>query len=139
MEEMGAPWGRGPAVPVNRYSLNPILDYLRATLERPSYSSEPAPEMFSNGPLPIFAASGVDIDVLRWVPYYVRHSAAMTTDPARVWAMTESEEPSNLAIPEGEAAWRSYIGRCWRWAMTPPGDTGPAGMSMDDYENWTTA
>jgi hypothetical protein len=104
-------------------------------MERPSYSADPAPQMFSTGDLPLFAASGVDVDVLRWVPYWARHSAAMMTDPGRVWAMVETDDPDKFTIPEGEAAWRSYLGRAWRWAITPPGDASPASMTNDDYDN----
>ncbi len=58
-------WGRGPAVEVDAYSLNPGLDLLWETQDRPSLSNDPPPQMFAAGrDLPLFVASGEDPNVL---------------------------------------------------------------------------
>ena len=135
LETLASPFGRGPSAQVDRHALRPLGDYLRATSSRPSMSDDPEPTMFGTGDLPIFCASGVDVDVLRWVHWSARHAAAMDPDPALVWRLVEETaagvEPSGT--PAGDAALRDYIGRVWRWAIAPaPSPVGE--FTPENYE-----
>ena len=124
-----------------------MLDYLigHADLGRPSYSTDPAPSMFSSGDgkLPAYTASGADVDVLRAVAWTVRHSAAMTSSSALLFAMVEAsadpdDDPQRLQTPEGAAARRAYVAKMWRWA-TSPAPSDQLTMSAADYEEWIAA
>ena len=48
--------------------------------------------MFAAGDLPIFTALGVEVDVLRFVPWRHRQSAATTADRAEVFQMVEEAD-----------------------------------------------
>ena len=136
LEVVPNPWGgRGPTAEVNRYALNPLLDFLKATMSRPSLSTEPAPTMFSAGDLPIFTASGVDVDVLRWCHWSVRHSAAMTANAAHVWQMIEDPDNERWQSSDGTLALQEYAARMWKWAVTPA-PIEVAAITDSEYEEF---
>ena len=141
LEEMASPWGRGPSAMVNRYSLNPVLDWLKSTFERPSLTEDPAPTMFASGSgdLPVFTASGADPDLLRWVHWGARHTAAQTTNAGLVYALIEASaegaDPAWLQTPEGRRAYADYVGRMWRWAAAGTGGLAQP-MTGAEYDEW---
>jgi hypothetical protein len=133
-EPMSFPFGgRGPTFEVDRYDLNPLVSYVRLLGTGSPYGG-PAPTMFSSGDLPIFTASGVDPELLRWVAWPLRHSAASTSDQASVYRMAQPDaglDDRGLQNHDGAAAFESYKAAVWRWATAPaPQPPNPAGKSV---------
>lgn len=138
MQLIAAPFGgRGPAAEVDAFSERPLVDFLTATQSRPSLTNEPAPEMFSSGTLPPFTSSGVEVELLCWIHWRMRHAAAATPDRALVYLMAEAgEDGEAYTTPEGEAAWRGYVSRVWRWAIAPASDAIGEFTSEDYNAFW---
>jgi hypothetical protein len=62
------PWGFGPALDVDLYSLNPLMDVVMQLPGQPNPNGGERPTAFSTGDLPLFTTGGVDVELLRWVP-----------------------------------------------------------------------
>ena len=122
-EPMSFPFGgRGPTFEVDRFDLNPLVTYVRLLGTGSPYGG-PAPMMFSSGDLPIFTASGVDPELLQWVAWPLRHSAAATPNQAIVYRMAQPDadlDHRGLQNHDGAAAFESYKTAVWRWATAPP-------------------
>lgn len=144
---MPCPWGLGPAAEVDRHSLNPLLDWLRATRDRETLTTgEPPPTMFSTGDLPTFIASGLDVDLLRWCHWAARHTAAQTTDPGTVYRIVEDtaagliaplindNDPQSINTPDGRRSLSDYSGRMFRWAIVGLQPAPSAPVTAEEYE-----
>jgi hypothetical protein len=119
-EDMPSPWsGRQYGIIVDRYSLNPAVEFARASLSEEQLPS-PEPTMFSTGDLPLVTASGVDPAVLRWVPWRLRHSAAYATSRGEVVKIFEESDDQEERVQNsaGRAALRDYFAKVWSWATT---------------------
>jgi hypothetical protein len=110
--------GRHQDILVNRYSLTPGPDYVRQLMPGATFATAP-PQMFTSGPLPIITGSGLDPDLLRNVPWRLRHSAALSPSRAHVLQIIETGD-EHLQTREGHDALRAYMGEVRRWAATPP-------------------
>jgi hypothetical protein len=122
LEPPPASWGYGNGVKIDRYDLNPGLTFVKAILPGVTFVGAP-PTMFSSGDLPIFTASGIDPELLLWVPWKLRHTAALTESRGRVLALVEEgddPEPHRLQTRDGRFALRDYVSRMYQWAVTPP-------------------
>jgi hypothetical protein len=126
------PFGtRTGAAMVDRYAKNPILDYLNKAYDRASYSTDPVPTMWSSGDYPPFCASGLDVSLLAWVPWYCRHSAALSVDRSLALRMAEDPEPYGLNTQAGLDAFDRYRQEMWRWATVVP--NAQPEFTADDY------
>jgi hypothetical protein len=118
------PWGgRGPVTQVDLYDLNPLVTIVKALPAGPNPYGGEAPTMFSSGPLPLFTSSGLDVEILRFVPWSHRHSAASTSNAAEVYTMVEQAAElgqTTLQNRSGVEAFERYRAAVWRWATTPP-------------------
>jgi hypothetical protein len=132
-ERMAYPFGgNGPTFLVDRYSLNPLIDFARQ-LPGGLPAGNP-PTMFAAGDLPLLTASGVDVELLRWVPWYLRHSAAATPNPAHIFHILEdTSEEDALQNKAGTDAWFRYRSEVTRWLTAPP---PPDVMTEAEYEEW---
>ena len=117
-----------PAVTIDRFAANPGVEYIHATVPTNPYSGA-APTMFSAGDWPLFTSSSLDVGVLRWVPWKVRHAAALSTDRQFVMYCVEEGntdlfDPDDLQTPAGANAMGAYFERVRRWASAeePPLD-----------------
>jgi hypothetical protein len=123
LEPLGFPFGSrgGPTLLVDRYSLNPLLDYLRQLPAADGMGAgEPPPKMFANGTrdLPILTASGVDPQKLVWLPWFARYAAA-AGDATSLYVMLEDSaelDISEIKSRHSSTQWTSYLSRMWRWA-----------------------
>jgi hypothetical protein len=86
----------------------------RHSIDRPAATGRikqlrrPAPSMFAAGDLPVFTASGVDVDVLRFVPWTDRHSVATTANRAEVFQMVQdADRLARDTLQTGPASKRS--------------------------------
>jgi hypothetical protein len=106
-------------ITVDRYALNPGEAFYRQLLKGSTFVGS-APQMFGSGPLPVITASGVDSSALRWVPWFYRHTAALTESRALVVAIIEQGlsgaiDPIANQTAEGRELWQDYIGRIAAW------------------------
>jgi len=118
-------------VQVDPWAANPLLDdaeqsapaLVNVARER---NGEP-PTMFSTGDLPLFLASGVDPQYLRYLPYLTRHAAAQEPNSAMVLSYVErfSSEPDALIESEGLADYRNRFRGWLRGVWTNPNFAGP--------------
>jgi hypothetical protein len=135
------PWSRGPTLQIDRYSLRPLTDIVRQLPGQPNPHGGPEPTMFSTGDLPLFTTSGVEVDLLRWVPWTHRNSAAAAPDRATVYQMIEDADllqvdPRAMQNTQGTEAFQRYRAAVWRWATAaPPREV----MSEVQYEEWEAA
>jgi hypothetical protein len=112
------------AIQVDRFALNPGEDFFRALLPGAEFVGA-APEMFATGPLPPLTGSGADPAILRWVPWYVRHSAALASSRAQLLMIIEetydgSPDYQQVQSEEGQAHLQAYLSRISGWAHTSP-------------------
>lgn len=128
-------------VVLDRYSLNPGPEFFRQMLPALSFTN-PEPQMFMTGPLPVATGSGLDPAVLRWVPWWARHSAATTDSRGLVLQMIEwgAEGPDAvdaLQTTEGVNLLGAYLERVAAWAQTPLPDEAQGGgfAEIDEYIN----
>lgn len=136
-------WAGAPTGKVDRFSLQPGVDYLRAVMKNASVSGEPPPQLFASGTgqLPAYLASGADVDLLRLVAWQVRHAAAATSDSSLLFEMIEvssdaDDDPQRLQTDAGKRALQAYISRVWKWGTAPPPDARQIGqvMTAAEYE-----
>jgi hypothetical protein len=91
--------------------------------------------MFAAGPLPRFTASGLDVSVLRFVPWRVRHSAAFHSDRAYVLQLVEladsltgsvldGSDLEDMATTIGREHLAQYFEKIITWANTPVDEDG---------------
>jgi hypothetical protein len=86
------PWGgRGPSFDIDLFDANPLVSLVRKLPAADGILGDP-PTMFSAGDLPVITASGVDPELLRWVPWTHRHSAATTPDRSDAQQMIEEAD-----------------------------------------------
>jgi hypothetical protein len=119
-------------ITVDRYSMNPGEDFYRQLLAGSSFDG-PAPTMFGSGPLPVITASGIDAQQLRWVPWFYRHTAALTESRALVVSLIEQGltgaiDPLAYQTIEGREPWQEYAGRIAQWVQAVPLDEQSSGI-----------
>lgn len=119
-------------ITVDRYSLNPASDFYTQLLAGSTFVGS-APEMFANGPLPPFTASGVDPSALRWAPWTHRHSAAMSESRSKVLmivqlGLTGTLDLEDSQTADGRALWDDYMGRVASWVQAVPIDEMDGGI-----------
>jgi hypothetical protein len=116
---------------IDRYSANPLVDYYRASLPGAQFVG-PEPTMFLHGNLPVITASGLPVEVLRWVPFWARHDAAITESRGRVFALIEEGDTPAIGLLStgGRKGWEEYAGRVQSWVNTLP--ALPA-LTAEDY------
>jgi hypothetical protein len=112
------------AIQVDRFALNPGEVFFRALLPGATFDGA-APSMFVTGDLPPFTGSGVDASVLRWCPWYLRHSGALTSSRAQLLAIIEefadgSPDYQRLQSVEGQDHLQAYLSRISGWAQSSP-------------------
>lgn len=117
-------FGSNTAIQVDRFALNPGEVYFRALLPGAEFPG-PAPEMFATGPLPMITGSGAYPSILRWVPWYVRHSAALAGSRSHLLLIIEetydgSPDFQKVQSEEGQAQLQAYLSRVSGWANTTP-------------------
>ena len=76
----------------------------------------PQPFMFGTGDYPVITGSGVDPAVLKWVPWYLRHSAAVSPSATHVLQIIEPGlggdiDPEQLQTGDGRDQLGAYFGR----------------------------
>jgi hypothetical protein len=123
----------------NTHALNPLLEI--ETQNRPNLvnlakSEAPAPTMWATGDLPPFTVSGLDPEMLRYVPWQARHAAAAEPDKAKVLKMIENnpetvEQETTLQEHEGLAAYRQRMQR-WLAGHDKPKDSGLTEAEEED-------
>jgi hypothetical protein len=127
----------GPTLDVDRHSLNPLLDYLKQLPAADGMGAgEPAPKMFAGGTrdLPLVTASGLDPQLLRWLPWFARYAAA-AADATTVYVMLEDADvisPTEIKSRHAHDQWTAYLSRMWRWATAVKRPVGA--MSELEYE-----
>jgi hypothetical protein len=133
LEPVAYPFGgQGPTFMINRYSLNPLIDFARQ-LPGGLPAADP-PRMFSAGDLPIITASGVDPELLRWMPWYLRHAAATTDNPAHIYHLLEDVSGAGaLQTRAASDAWERYRSEVVRWLTAP---TPPDVMTEAEFTEW---
>jgi hypothetical protein len=119
-------------IQVDRSALNPGESFYRQLLKGSSFAG-PAPQMFGSGPLPVITASGIDPVQLRWVPWFYRHTAALTESRALVVAIIEQGltgaiDPLANQTAEGRELWQDYAGRIAQWVQDVPLDEQDGGI-----------
>jgi hypothetical protein len=141
LEPLDFPFGArgGPTLDVDRYSLNPLYDYVRQLPAGDGIQGEP-PRMFGGGSrdLPLITASGLDPNLLCWIPWFARHAAA-AADATTVYVMIEDAEfldPTAIKSHHGGTAWQEYVSRVWKWATAPK---PPDAMTEAEFEEWSIA
>jgi hypothetical protein len=117
-------WHRGDEpISIDRYSSNPLVTAARQQMPGANFTGPP-PEMFSTGPLPLFCASGLAVELLRWVPWRLRHMAAFSADRGHILRAIEEADDFDAArqlqTAQGLAALRDYEGRVRAWVMSVP-------------------
>jgi hypothetical protein len=134
LEPVAYPFGgRGPTFMIDRYSLTPLIDFARQ-LPGGLPAGDP-PRMFAAGDLPIVTASGIDPQLLRWIPWWLRHSAAATPNPAHIYHLLEDvSEPEALQNRAGTEAWQRYRVAVARWLTAPP---PPNVMTEAEFTEWS--
>jgi hypothetical protein len=129
-------WTNIPAN-LDRYAANPLVEYYRSAMPGAEFVG-PEPTMFLHGNLPVITASGLDPAILRWVPFWARHDAALTESRGRVFALIEEgdDPPIGLLSQAGRKGWEEYAGRVSSWVSTMP--PLPA-LTEDDYARFYPA
>jgi hypothetical protein len=124
----------GMRTPVDRFSLNPGGDYYVEL-------TTPAPSMFAGGrDLPVVTGSGFDPQVLRWVSWQLRTTAAFAESRAVVAQLIEislegdPEEYWGHASVEGRSVLENYWARIATWVSTPVEPNAP--LTEDDYSSF---
>jgi hypothetical protein len=124
------------------HALNPLLEI--ETRNRPNLveiakTEAPVPTMWATGDLPPFTASGIDPEMLRYVPWQARHAAAAEPDKAKVLGMIDNfqgaaEQDIIEVEHEGLAAYRVRMQR-WMAGFDKPKDAPMSQQEQDDlYE-----
>jgi hypothetical protein len=112
-------------IEVDRYATNPMVEYYRQLMPGASYVAAP-PRMWVSGDLPVVTGSGVPPEILRWVPWWARHEAALTASRGRVLALIEEADHSDSAVDlltsDGRAVFADYQSRVQTWASTLPAE-----------------
>jgi hypothetical protein len=133
------PWGgtqAGPTIDIDIFDLNPYVTLVRQLPAADGISGEP-PSMFSAGDLPIITASGLDPELLRWIPWTHRNSAAASGNPAEIYTMIEEADALSQEVlqnRQGVEAFQRYRAAVWAWATKPPPIQAMTDM---EYEEWT--
>jgi hypothetical protein len=106
---------------VDRYAANPLVDYYRQAMPGAEFVG-PGPTMFLHGDLPVITGSGLPVEVLRWVPFWARHDAALTESRARVFSLIEDADTPAIGMLShaGRKGWEDYAGRVSTWVNTMP-------------------
>jgi hypothetical protein len=112
--------------------LNPGRDFYTQLLAGSNFVGSP-PEMFGSGPLPVLTASGIDPSALRWVPWFYRHTAALTESRAKVitiieHGLTGAIDPVEMQTTDGRALWQAYYSRLAEWVQAVPLDEQDGGI-----------
>ena len=107
----------GTRVAVDPYSANPVVDGFKAqspALYAAALLEGPPPTLFECGDLPPFTTSGVDTMYLTWVPFGVRHHAAVAQSRGEVLQLIEDfgKDPSGSVDSDGLSA---YLRRVSDW------------------------
>jgi hypothetical protein len=121
-------------IEIDRYATNPVVDLYRQSMPDAQFVGPP-PQMFLNGDLPPITGSGVDPQVLRWVPWSWRHSAAYTESRGRLLQYIEEADTggsADLQTDGGAAALANYIGAVQTWAATLPPEPE---LTVEDIKN----
>jgi hypothetical protein len=126
--------GRGPAFEIDKYSVNPLYDFVKQ-LPGGAPAGNP-PQMFFAGDLPLLTASGVGPELLRWVPWWFRNSAATTRDVGIIYAMLEGGDPDDNTLQNqpGANAWTDYKSAVIAWVLKPPASNV---MTEAEFEEWS--
>jgi hypothetical protein len=125
MASVRNPWNphSTEATDLDVYDPNPLVSYVLATAGPPPGRAAP-PTLFHSGDVPPVVASGIDPDVLRRIPWKLRHSAAMEPDRSKVLAMLEAGpvvlDDDPLLSHAGAEAFADYRQRVWSWAVPRP-------------------
>jgi hypothetical protein len=119
---------------IDRYSLNPGRDHFAQILGGDVAAN--APTMFGSGDLPSFTASGLDPQVLRLVPWYYRHTAALTESRGLVLMIAEQSQtgaldPEGYQTQQGRELWQDYWARISAWVATAPALDEQSSASID--------
>ena len=123
------------------FARNPLL--VQAQAEQPEFvrlarTVGPAPTLFADGDLPPFTASGVAVETLMRVPWFLRHTyARLPLDEAFEFdqlyvpwtpeaAALYDSEAKGEELAEGQAANSDYVWRFRRWLAAAPAPTQKA-------------
>jgi hypothetical protein len=120
-------WTRISGMELDRYATNPLVDFYRAAMPGAEFVG-PTPTMFLHGDYPVVTSSGVPVAILRWVPWWARHEAALTTSQSRLYALIEEADTGsfNLLTELGRKGWDDYRSRVETWVQTMPPQPEPA-------------
>jgi len=71
-------------------------------------------------------------EVLKWVPFWARHDAALSESRGHVYALIENAETPSIGMLSqgGRTGWEDYVGRVSTWVNTMP---PPPDLTADDY------
>jgi hypothetical protein len=123
----------GSRAEVNRYSANPAYEYFSQLV--PSFAGPPT-TMFASGDWPRFTASGLDVSVLKFVPWRVRHACAFHPDRSFVLQAVEladsltgsaldgSRLEDEFQTVTGQEHLARYFEAALTWANTPVNEDG---------------
>ena len=92
----------------------------------------------------MYKRQGLDPELLRFVHWAARHSAAMSTDTGLVYVILEAsaagDDPYGLTTPEGRRALAAHSSAVFRWAVAPPPPEPGSAMSIEEYDQiWGAA
>jgi hypothetical protein len=131
-----------PDLLVDRYSLRPGVDFVRQLLPGAVFVGA-EPRMFNSGSgdLPRITGCGESPDVLRFLPWQLRHAGFATASRAHLAALLEEGadgDPDNLQTKEGRQLLGSYFVRVRSWAIEPP-ESAPTDEEIDAlFPSWST-
>jgi hypothetical protein len=113
----------GTAITLDRYARNPAVDFFTQVM--PGADLGPAPTMFALGDLPVITGSGLDPQVLLFVPWFLRHSAAIATNRSTVMVMIEEgatgdPDLDRLQNDGGREQLQAYFLRADEWVRAKP-------------------
>jgi hypothetical protein len=124
-------------IAIDRFALNPGRDFFEQAMSGAAFAG-PAPTMFLSGDLPPLTGSGADPSILRWVPWYVRHSAALAGSAAQLLLIIEetydgSPDFQQVQSVEGQDHLQGYLSRISGWVQTSPQETPDDTQELEDY------
>lgn len=124
-------------IAINRFALNPGRDFFEQAMPGAAFAGL-APTMFLSGDLPPLTGSGADPSILRWVPWYVRHSAALAGSAAQLLAIIEetfdgSPDFQQVQSAEGQSHLQAYLSRISGWAQSSPDEGPDDSQELQDY------
>jgi hypothetical protein len=125
---------------VDKYDLNPGVSFIKLLLPGAKFVGT-EPRMFGNGDLPLITGSGADPQVLRSLPWQLRHAGFATGSRAHLAALLEESvegDLDRLQTSEGRGLLSAYFTRVRQYAITPPDAELTDEQITNMFPSWST-